>query len=364
VTIGARGGAFAGLVLLAVVLVSTPAAAAAPERSGRAAINIVMDAPCAPALRDVIADQLADLTTEIAWTCRDRFDPEAALRPAMPGESGLRVWIDLRVATEARLTLGDEGADRFVVRRIPLAHGLDELGREQIGQIVRFATLAVRAGESETLTRTAARAAVADWAASPPRPQEDTRAVRADAAPRQPRLSVDIGAIWSLQAFAREIPLVHELALAASVGRATSALSAWMEAAYRLPASDRADPIGVELDAAALRLGIAAGQPATRFAAVGIAAGVGLQRISFTPVGVASSVEPAAAGTFWSATARLSVAVAVRVTAHLTVGARISGELAAADIHYDLRDASGAPHRVMTPFRVAPGLGVGLSWRL
>ena len=89
-----------------------------------------------------------------------------------------------------------------------------------------------------------------------------------------------------------------------------------------------------------------------------------MQRISFTPVGVAPSVEPAGAGTFWSATARLSVGVAVRVTARLTVGARISGELAAADIHYDLRDASGAAHRVMTPFRLEPGLGVGLTWRL
>jgi hypothetical protein len=359
VTTGARGARRCSLILVAFVGGS---AAAAAEQPGRAEINIVMGAPCAPELRDVIADQLADLATAIAWSCRDRFDPEAAFRPAPAGRSGLRAWIDLRVRSEARLTLGDEGSDRFVVRRIPLARGLDELGREEIGQIVRFATLAVRAGESETLTRTEARAAVAEWPASPPRPRDD--AVRVEAVPRRSPPVVDIGAVWSLQAFSREIPLVHELALGAVVGSDSSPLSAWMEAAYRLPARDPADPVGVEIDAATLRLGLAIGQSGPRFASFGVAAGIGLQRISFTPIAVAPSVDPAAAGTFWSGTARLSVAVALRVTARMTAGARVSGELAAADIHYDLRDASGATHRVMTPFRLEPGLAVGLTWRL
>jgi hypothetical protein len=361
VTSGARGAACGGLVLLAVIGMSTPLAAAAPAGAGGAEINVVAGPPCAPDLRAVIAEQLADLTTAIAWTCRDRFDAEEAFRPALPGGSGLRVWIDLRV-NEARLTLADEGSDRFVVRRIPLARGHDELGREQIGQILRFATLAVRTGESETLNRTEARAAVADWTPSPPRPRE--AAVRVEAAPRPPRPTVDVGAIWSLQAFSREIPLVQEVALAAVVAGAGSAVSGWMEGAYRLPARDRADPIGVELDAATVRLGLAVSRPATRFVSAGIAAGLGLQRIAFTPVAVGPSVGAAGAGTFWGATARLSVAIAVRVTAHVTLGARISAELAAADIHYDLRDASGAAHRVMTPFRLEPGLGVGLTWRL
>ena len=152
-TIGAPGAGRFVLLLLPALAVPIPIAARAAEsrhppapgreRSERAEITVVAVAPCAPRLREVIADQLADVTTEVVWTCRDRLDPEDQFRQTLPGGSALRVWIDLRLGAEARLTL--ERADRFVVRRIALTNGLDELGREQIGQIVRFAALAVRA---------------------------------------------------------------------------------------------------------------------------------------------------------------------------------------------------------------------------
>jgi hypothetical protein len=265
------------------------------------------------------------------------------------------------MGAEARLTL--ERADRFVVRRIALTNGLDELGREQIGQIVRFAALAVRAGEAETLTRTEARSAVAEWP-GPPRAQAET-AVRSEAAAlRPPRAAVDIGAIWSVAAFSREIPLVHELALGAAVGPTGAPVSGWLEAGYRLPARYDAQPIGVELSAAALRVGLTVGPRGTRVVSFGVSAGIGVERSSFVPLGAAASVEPAAADAFWSATARLALSIAVRVTAHLTIGARLAGDFVAADVHYDLRDAGGVAHRVLTPFRLAPGLGLGLTWRL
>ena len=146
--IGAPGAGRFVLLLLPALAVQIPVGDAGRGRairrtSERAEITVVAAAPCAPRLREVIADQLADVTTEVVWTCRDRLDPEDQFRQALPGGSALRVWIDLRMGAEARLTL--ERADRFVVRRIALANGLDELGREQIGQIVRFAALAVRA---------------------------------------------------------------------------------------------------------------------------------------------------------------------------------------------------------------------------
>jgi hypothetical protein len=117
-------------------------------------------------LRDVVAEQLADLTRDLVWTCRERIDPEEAFRSDGAGEGAIRIAIELRAETEARLTLGDTRSDRFVVRRVPLRNGLDEVGREQLGQIVRFSTLALRSGSSQTLSRTEARAAVASWTAS------------------------------------------------------------------------------------------------------------------------------------------------------------------------------------------------------
>ena len=368
-TIGGPRAGTLGLLLLSALVLQAPIAARAAgdappptgaEPSERAEITVVAGADCAPRLREVIAEQLADLTAPLVWACRDRLDPEDLFRQPQPGGNLLRVWVDLRSGAEARLTL--ERADRFVVRRIALANGLDELGREQIGQIVRFAALAVRAGEGDTLTRTEARATVADWPAlaRPPGPA----AVRRESAAPAPRPAIAVAATWSMVALSREIPLIHELALGAAAGPAGSRLAGWVEAGYQLPARYQAEPIGVELSAAALRVGLAVGPRETRFMSFGISGGIGVQRTSFVPLPAAASVEPAAADTFWSASARLALAIALRATARLTIGARLTCDFVAADVHYDLRDAGGVAHRVLTPYRLAPGLGLGVSLRL
>ena len=106
-------------------------------------------------------------------------------------------------------------------------------------------------------------------------------------------------------ALSREIPLVHELALGAAAGRADSRLAGWLEAGYRLPARYQAEPIGVELSAAALRVGLAVGPRETRFVSFGIGAGIGVQRTGSRRSAAAASVMPATADAFWSATARL-----------------------------------------------------------
>lgn len=317
--------------------------------------------PCPPSLRGVVAEQLADLTPHLLWVCQERIDPEEAFRSDGAGGDAIRIAIELRVGTEARLTLGDTRSDRFVVRRVPLRNGLDEVGREQIGQIVRFSTLALRSGSSLTLSRTEARAAVASWAApstreAPPPP--------ADRTPREPRLAVDVGPIWSVSAFSREIPVVQDLAIGAAVRGTASHLWGWLEAGYRLPASEQAEPVGVELSAASLRLGLAVGQAGTRPLSLGGGAGIGLERVSFTPIGGAASVQPAAPDAFWSTSARLMFGGEWRPTARLSIGARLSCDIAAADVHYDLRGADGSARRVLTAFRIAPGVGIGVAWRL
>jgi hypothetical protein len=162
----------------------------------------------------------------------------------------------------------------------------------------------------------------------------------------------------------REIPLVQEVALGAAAGPAGSHLSGWLEAAYQLPARYQAEPIGVDLSAAALRIGLAVGPRQARFVSVAIGGGIGVQRTWFTPIGAAASVEPAAADAFWSASARLALATGLHVTSRVTVGARIVCDFVASDVHYDLRDAGGAAHRVLTPYRLVPGVGISLGWRL
>src|SRR6185369_14561597 len=70
------------------------------------------------------------------------------------------------------------------------------------------------------------------------------------------RPTLDLGAVATLRAFSSPIPVVGEFGVVAVVGGATRA-SLWVEAAYRLPASERAPAIGVEIRALSLRAGFA-----------------------------------------------------------------------------------------------------------
>lgn len=361
---GARRAARAALLVAPFLLSAAVARTAAAAPIDHVEVTLVGGSPrCPPRLRDVVAEQLADVTSDVVWVCRDRFDPEEAFRSDGAGAGAIRIIVDVRGDAEARLTLGDTRSDRFVVRRIPLDSGLDELGREQIGQIVRFATLALRDGSSPTLSRSEARAAVATWPA-PPGPAAASPPAAVPTAPRPPGLAVDLGPAWTVSMVSREIPVVQELAIGAVVRGPASHLWTWVEAGYRLPASDHAEPIGVELSAASLRFGLAGGQARTRSLSLSGGAGVGLERVRFAPIGAASSVQPAAPDAFWSAGARLMLGGEWRAAARLTIGVRLVCDVAAADVHYDLRGADGSAHRVLTAFRVAPGVGIGVAWRL
>jgi len=365
VSFGPRGAARVALLFAPFLLAAAVGRTVAAAPIDRVEVTLVAGSPrCPPELREVVAEQLADVTSDVVWVCRERLDPEEAFRSDGAGTGAIRIAVDVRAGAEARLTLGDTRSDRFVVRRIPLGSGLDEIGREQIGQIVRFATLALRDGSSPTLSRSEARAAVATWPAAPPGGAGRAALPPAVPASRRPGWAVDLGPIWSVSAFSREIPVVQELAVGAVVRAPASHLWGWVEAGYRLPASDDAQPIGVQLSAASMRLGLAAGQARTRALSFSAGAGVGLERARFAPVGAAASVEPAAPDAFWNLGARLIAGAEWRPAARLTIGARLVCDIAAANVHYDLRGSDGSARRVLTAFRVAPGAGVGIAWRL
>lgn len=333
------------------------AIAGQPAARAETAIAIVAPARCPPELRERIAEQIAGEADGVTWSCLSRFDGEEPFRNAAAGRGELEFWIDLTHGPEARIMLRDARSDRFVVRRVPLPDGLDEIGREEIGQIVRAASLAVRAGPEDTLTRAEARAEVARWP-QPPAPPPPAPARRRP----PPSLNIDVEAFAAARALASPVPVVAELGLGGDLGR-LGPLEGWVEASYQLPARYQGTPVSVALSAFAVRAGIqAVGHLSARWEGR-LGAGGGATRMSFTPRSQGTAATAAAPGAFWYATGRALAGVDARLAAHLVVGLTAFLDVVGADVHYDLRQPDGTSSRVMAPYRFEPGLAVGIASR-
>ncbi len=345
---------------LAAVVLFAPAAA----RAAAVEIAIAAPGPCPPALRQRIAEQIAGVADPVTWSCRPRFDADEPFNSTAGGQDLLQIWVDLTPGREARLTLRAGRADRFVLRRIPLPRGLDEIAREEIGQIVRSAAIAVLGGPGQTLGRAQARTEISRWTrpAAPAPPAPRSRVPPPPAGAGRSSLGFEVGALASVRAFSTGIPVVGEVGLGLALD-GPGPLRPWIEGAYQIPARDLSSPVGVELDAVAARAGLAAAVAMSRSVALLVGAGAGLARTSFTPRVEDPTVTARAAGAFWSPTGRIVAGVAIRAGAHLALRLTAFCDVVGADVHYDLVDAGGTTRRpVLVPFRVQPGLAVQIGW--
>ena len=347
---------------------------ATPRGGAEVAIRIVAGEGCAAQLQAVIAEQLAGLTTAVTWSCAGRADEDEPFQAGAAPAGSIQLWIDVSRPEEARLAVRDH-QDRFVVRRIPLASGLDEVGREEIGEIVRSAVLAVRASPSDTLSRAEAQAAVSSW---PPRAAAARAAQRHVQAPALPvvatsprstpaahpgsRATFDIGAVAALRAFSSRIPVVGEIGIVGAVGGSWP-VSLWAEATYRLPAADLDPAVGVEVRALSLRGGLAVAVPGSGRVGFRVGAGAGIERTSFSPQPTGGQVDLAPGGSFLVFTGRALAGMELRVAAHLGVGLTAFCDVEATNVHYDLRAPDGAARQVLTPFRLQPGMTLSVSGR-
>jgi hypothetical protein len=350
---GRRHGLRLALIFLAAGLASV-------ARAAEVQIAVIANGECPPALHERLAEQVAEIAHHLSWSCLGTFDAEEPFRSPNVDPDTLQIWVDVRPGSEARLTLRDVRADRFVVRRIPLPRGLDEIGREEIGQIVRSAALAVLAGPAATMTRQEARAEISRWTQPPPSLAAEPNRRSAPPARTAAHL-VRIGPVISARAFAASIPLVAEVGVAAAVGGARG-LGAWLDVAYQLPARDDASPVGVQLDALAVRAGLLTSIALRPSWTARLGVGGGFTRTSFAPLGDHSTITPAPSGAFFSMIGRVSASVDVRARKSTTAGVAIFCDAVGADVHYDLREPDGSTRRVLTPFRLQPGVALQIGW--
>jgi hypothetical protein len=298
----------------------------------------------------------------------DTLDAAAVL--ARSAEAGIRAWIDLKDPAMAHVFFSVEdppSGRRFLVSDVPLPGGLDELGIEQLAQVVYLSAQGLWAGNVES-TRQEVEAVLRRREAveQPPAPvvpaPRDERAVLPVQSP-QDKHRVVVGSGYSLRSMGDE-GAAHTLGSWVGIvwGRRTWETGALVRADLFLPREQGAGG-GVKVDLSGMALGAALTLARRAWREVWITGevGPGLDVVRYHAGAIdVPGLRPTSGG------------VSPRPNGQLRLGARVglgSVSLVAEALlvvqilgtHYDVTEGS-AHSKILVPGVVQPGFAVGLSW--
>jgi hypothetical protein len=155
------------------------ASGVARAESRNAVVVLLGDTRDRPDLAAVLSELLQRQDVDVRFERQEKLDTGELL--AGKNDRAVRIFVELRGPNEAALYFRSPRARRYLLRRLELRDGLDEVGRELIAQVVASSVDSLLRS-SEGMTRSEMRAALARdraaAAASTPRPQ--------DVAPRAP----------------------------------------------------------------------------------------------------------------------------------------------------------------------------------
>ena len=348
-------------------------------QSPRAEIVLIGDGDAIVRVKDVTAELLARDRIEVTWSAQDSFRPQDIFdrragddAPASPDgphrgsskeptrEGGVAVWIDLSAPAEARLYFRDSRAERFFIRSLPLAQGIDEIAKEEIAHVVTNAVVALGRGRGEALTRSEARTALHMESVQQPQ--------RGAGARSSPPLRFEVAALAGGQVFASDIPFAPAVTVSLALtrgprwGRTEGALGAWMDLGYQFATHYQGATVGAAVQTAFLRAGMmwrieGPGALGWRFGL-----GAGADRIHYQPQGDSALVDLAPASSFYVPVIRLLAGLDLRLIDSLVLTAQVSADAALTEIHFDLRDSGGRLSRELVPYPVRPGVSLGIAF--
>ena len=351
--------------MVAVPLLLGPGSAVAAPLSGDACpVEVVLagaDGDVA-AIRSRIRELLeADAMTVVSRRV-ESVDPQAILA-SHGGLACATIWIDLRRPDEARVYLMSSGGERFVMRRVPLPGGLDELRRESIGQIVESSAAALVAGEPIGVSREEAALAVTpppSPARTPPERRPTPRAT--PGLPSAYRVEVGYGAaaIGPGPAIDHGPMLGFMLHWGGQGPRAALA----MEAQYDVPLqATTGRGVDLLLEAASLRLEAGPELPVGPRAWVGVRAGAGLdvlrvqaEHASAPGLELESTIPPLVIGV-----ARATLIVVGQLSPQVEITAAVFVDAPLDRVHFDVGEP-GAASPDLTLWPVRPGVCLTLRF--
>jgi hypothetical protein len=307
------------------------------------------------------------------------------------GESasaGPRVFVELVSAERARLVLSDERRGRYLLRDVPLPNGLDEVGRETLAQVIESSLVALQ-GQAKALSREELNRLLTGEAAfgpsqSPPNaaiPEQDAALPVLDAPPVAPapaalkathepapsgpnRSRIQLAGAYTAHWSGPELGLLHGPALRLEWESALGAESSWFAAATgELRWDQRYQSALVDVDVASRAAWLTGGIEHTWRGQLRWLAGVGVG-IDWAVIqpryveGGLSRVLPETSDTAVWLRAELGVE---RRFGSVHLALSLLTDVSSLDTHYDVRRA-GRAQRLVTPWRVRPGVRVAVGW--
>ncbi len=353
---------------LALVCIATRALAAPPDESPRvseATVNrlsvvLVGDAN-GPELGSLIEEWLEPTGLRVEVQAQRALSVDEVLA-SDPTERRVRVWVTA-TPKHVRIYMADRGAEHFLVRDVPLEHGLNEVGREQVTQVLLSAAIAFMQKREQT-SAAAVRSALEGSPAAPAEPEHkpappERPPERSPASPTVLRGS--IGARY-LSRYAGPEGLVHGPGVSGEVGVAWGpvGLSLLAEVHGELPHRANGRRLELVIAGFSARAGLRAAVlgPSGHVTALEVAAGLSVLSID-AETGSASDVRPRA-----TSDRRPSLGLALLHglpvgPLRLVLGLSVDVDLVRIDYAVLL---DGRSERELSPWQAQPGAFAGVEW--
>lgn len=295
--------------------------------------------------------------------------------PATGGQ--LRIWVVLASPQMARVYFADPSGERFLVREVPLATGLDESGRETLAQVIATSALAfeeqaIASRPSEIAASFSTQAATG----GPPLADTNTFGSPLRDVPRPlvsqfwlsglvvPRKTDALHTQWhSYLGIAYSVSVVNAARLGHGLGALVAldrAFEVWrlsfaVKGQYRFPLEIRDVDGTIRLNTVSLATRTALERRLVNDWALGFDVGIGIERTSFglTPAPVAAVMSRS--GVSYRPVVPLGLRGAHRWSS-LEVALLVGIDVALVRTHYDI-----GTRAAFTPWIVQPHFGVELS---
>jgi hypothetical protein len=297
----------------------------------------------------------------------DHFEPSDVLGAAAGANTTLYCWVDLRLATRARVYFSARAGKRFLLRDVELSGAFDALDRESLSQVLAsswsalFEDEQVGLSREETQALLAKRAEVAPVATthppgSNPSPSPDINGARPT--PKPSAFAARIGAFYAIQAFSGQLWVVHGPGLELSAGSENSRRGLAR--------------IGVRLESVATRVGVELRWPLETGVEsaqntqheLGVRAGLGADFTHLSPQPGSADASAALTPARWTTELVLTggFGASTRLTRNAALGLRLFIDVLPRLAVYELA-AAGGSDTLLSPWHVRPGLALELETR-